>query len=415
MFLARNAGSLFPGAAFGVAHCNFSLRGEESDGDEKFVRDWCREAGIECFVKRFDTMAFALERGFSVEMAARSLRYDWFAQLCREHGFDAVAVAHNADDNAETLLLNLVRGCGPAGAAGMQREFTFSSGLRVLRPLLGISREEIRRSAEAEGWTWREDSTNSEDFCKRNVIRHKVLPELKGLNPSLLETFSEDMENFRQAADVADAWFAGMLPNFDCDHIDTVKLLGSDNWEYLLFRLTAGRISRDARESLRQALAAGAHIAGKRFGPYLASASHLDYLPDAGAEESPAPITVSGPGTYAFNGRRFEIRLMDRAAVGEPKAPHGVLFANADALPFPFILRCPAEGDFIRPLGLDGRRKKLSDLFTDLKYDAPLKRSAVVAAKDGSKEAAAVLCVRINENLRVTPETSTVICIRELI
>ena len=106
MYMANRAPELFPGAVFSVAHCNFRLRGGESDGDEAFVRSWCADRGIECFVESFDTRAYAAAHGVSIEMAARELRYAWFASLCREKGFEAVAVAHNADDNAETLILN---------------------------------------------------------------------------------------------------------------------------------------------------------------------------------------------------------------------------------------------------------------------------------------------------------------------
>ena len=104
---------------FAVAHCNFSLRGEESDGDQVLVEARAKELGVQVFVKRFDTEAYAREKGISIEMAARELRYDWFAEICHEHGFDAVAVAHNANDNAETLMLNLLRGTGLNGLHGM--------------------------------------------------------------------------------------------------------------------------------------------------------------------------------------------------------------------------------------------------------------------------------------------------------
>ena len=120
MYMLHRAPELFPGASFAVAHCNFSLRGEESDGDEAFVRDACAALGVECFVKRFDTPGHAAANGVSVEMAARELRYAWFAELCSAHGFDTLATAHNANDNAETLFLNLLRGSGTKGLRGME-------------------------------------------------------------------------------------------------------------------------------------------------------------------------------------------------------------------------------------------------------------------------------------------------------
>ena len=134
MYMAHRAPELFPGAScFAVAHCNFRLRGQESDGDEAFVREFCAQVGYTCHVRAFDTSLYASERGISIEMAARELRYSWFDELQKEWGYDATAVAHNANDNAETLILNLLRGTGVRGAKGMEKV----SG-RILRPLLAL-------------------------------------------------------------------------------------------------------------------------------------------------------------------------------------------------------------------------------------------------------------------------------------
>ena len=204
MYLAEKAPELFPGASFAVAHCNFRLRGEESDGDEAFVRQWCSDAGMDCFIKRFDTRAEAEAKNISIEMAARDLRYEWFAALCRgeepsadgKTGFDAVALAHNADDNAETLILNLVRGTGIKGMRGMSADVLDGRGVRILRPLLAVPREEIHRWMVSNGKAWREDSSNAGGEYKRNRIRHEVLPVLKELNPALLKTLADDMAHF---------------------------------------------------------------------------------------------------------------------------------------------------------------------------------------------------------------------------
>ena len=115
MYLANRAPELFSGEEFSIAHCNFRLRGEESEGDEAFVRSWCEDRKIRLHVAHFDTAGVAQERGISIEMAARELRYDWFASLCEQFGYRGVAVAHNANDNAETLILNLLRGTGSRG------------------------------------------------------------------------------------------------------------------------------------------------------------------------------------------------------------------------------------------------------------------------------------------------------------
>ena len=233
MYLANRAPELFPGARFAVAHCNFSLRGAESDADEAFVRNWCRERDWPCLVRRFDTRSHAAAHGISIEMAARELRYAWFAELLREEGFAAVAVAHNADDNAETLILNLLRGTGTRGLRGM------GDHDGIVRPLLDISREEIRSWMEEHGCAWREDSTNADTALKRNRIRHEVFPAFAQINPSFLRTLGEDMQRIAQVDDIADAWFRSVRKTLTTDDgaIRIPSVLALEHWEYALWRL----------------------------------------------------------------------------------------------------------------------------------------------------------------------------------
>ncbi len=190
------------GGPFAIAHCNFGLRGAESDGDEALVRSWAARYGIPFHVKRFDTRSVAEAEGISVEMAARRLRYHWFGQLCREHGYEAVAVAHNANDNAETLLLNLLRGTGLRGITGMKAEGFIPdpeyADIPLLRPLLGMTRKEIAAFAAEQYIPYREDSTNASDAFKRNKIRNRVFPVFEEINPSFIQTLNRDMERFAQ-------------------------------------------------------------------------------------------------------------------------------------------------------------------------------------------------------------------------
>ena len=236
MYLANRAPELFPGARFAVAHCNFALRGAESDGDEAFVRDWCAGHGLECFVRRFDTAEYAAAHGVSIEMAARELRYAWFEELRREGGFDAVAVAHNADDNAETLILNLLRGTGTRGLRGM--------GDRdgIVRPLLGTTRAEIRDWMGAHGCAWREDSTNADSTPKRNRIRNEVFPVFAKINPSFIRTLGDDMERIARVDDIADAWFRSVRDGLTTEDgaVRIPAVLALEHWEYALWRLLEG-------------------------------------------------------------------------------------------------------------------------------------------------------------------------------
>ena len=175
-----------------AAHCNFHLRGEESDRDENFVRRLCEEKGVELRVKHFDTVSEARKTGESIEMAARRLRYEWFDELLEKERLDYVCTAHHRDDQIETMLLNLVRGTGLKGLRGM-----LPVQGRVLRPLLDMSREEIHAYLEKIGQPYVEDSTNADTNFQRNFVRHEVLPMLKKLNPQAEKHISEAMAHLR--------------------------------------------------------------------------------------------------------------------------------------------------------------------------------------------------------------------------
>ena len=175
---------------FVAAHCNFHLRCEESDGDEKFVREYAEKHDIQCFVKHFDTEKYAAEQGVSIEMAARDLRYAWFEQLRLRLGYDKIAVAHHADDQAETFFINLLRGAGLNGLKGMKPQ----NGV-IIRPLLWASREQIHQYAVENQIVWREDHTNAESVYLRNKIRNQLLPAFDELKPEARQGLYKSLEH----------------------------------------------------------------------------------------------------------------------------------------------------------------------------------------------------------------------------
>ena len=168
-----------------IAHCNFNLRGEDSDADEALVTQWSDDHGVLLHQTSFNTLEYASENGLSIEMAARELRYRWFAQLCSDHGYKAVVVAHHADDNAETLVLNMVRGAGLKGLTGMKTVSTSAYGTVIARPLLAFTRKQIEGHAFAWKVPYREDRTNASVEYRRNSIRHEVFPLFERMNPSM--------------------------------------------------------------------------------------------------------------------------------------------------------------------------------------------------------------------------------------
>ena len=455
------------GGDFGVAHCNFHLRGAESDADAEFVERWAREHGVPFFRADFDTEAYASENGISIEMAARELRYAWFARIAAEHGFDAVAVAHNANDNAETLILNLLRGTGLRGIRGMatdsplasfgencapktcatlgnmrggdpllamggaeQSEAVFGTQLppesvRLIRPLLGMTREEIEAYAKENGVEYREDRTNAEVEYKRNRIRNAVFPEFAKVNPSFVKTLNEDMEHFAQAEAIVEDYFRDAEDKVLKDNrIDVEALLALRHWKYVLFRILEPLgFHRDTLEAVQRLLedyasGDGTTFAGKRFlSPthiLETSSSVITVRTRVDAVAAEEDVVVEGPGEYALRGRTVRIELLDHIPGTMLKQPAGTLICDAEALPFPFILRGWRAGDWMRPFGMGGRAKKLSDLFTDRKMSLSEKEDAVVAyspALDAESDGrvAAVAGLRMDEALRVREGSERII------
>ena len=267
------------GLRFAVAHCNFHLRGEDSDSDEALVAAWCGRNGVRYHKADFDTEQYASAHSVSIEMAARELRYDWFASLCRENGYYGVAVAHNANDNAETLILNLLRGTGLRGVTGMQVETVVPvtrdelSGVRLLRPMLSFSRKQIEEYVAANALEYHDDRTNAETVYKRNRIRHLVFPVFESLNPSFLTTFAREMNAFSEVQEIADDYFLSVRDGV-CEpagkdellRVNAVRLCHLKHYKYVLYRLLEAYGFRDRLlEPVVRLLESGKTFSGKVF------------------------------------------------------------------------------------------------------------------------------------------------------
>ena len=267
------------GRRFAVAHCNFHLRGEDSDSDEALVAAWCGRNGVRYHKADFDTEQYASSHNISIEMAARELRYDWFASLCKDNGYYGVAVAHNANDNAETLILNLLRGTGLRGITGMLVETVVPvtrdelSGVRLLRPMLSFSREQIEEYVAANSLEYHDDRTNAETVYKRNRIRHLVFPVFESLNPSFLTTFAREMNAFSEVQEIADDYFISVRESVcepagkdDLLRINAVRLCHLKHYKYVLYRLLEAYGFRDRLiEPVVRLLESGKTFSGKVF------------------------------------------------------------------------------------------------------------------------------------------------------
>ena len=450
-----------------IAHCNFNLRGEDSDADEALVTAWAEEHGVRIHKVSFETVQYASENGLSIEMAARELRYRWFGELCQTHEYKAVVVAHHADDNAETLVLNMVRGSGLKGLTGMKpvSPLPYSSpchpersegSFLLLRPLLTFSRKQIEGHAFAWKVPYREDKTNASVEYRRNSIRHEVFPLFQRMNPSYVRTLNREMTYLKDASDIVEEWCHAQLekvlrPNCHFDrvlhshfdralhsHFDRVlhchferakrveksisipSLLAIPQWRYLLYYiLEPYGFNSSTLESLESLLVSDRTISGKRFDSeeytVLTERDRLVVLRkgEAGGDIF-TPIRCAG--ACHVNGFRILVETLPWTSDMPLKQPDGTLIFDADKLKFPFVCRKWRAGDWMIPLGMRGK-KKLSDLFNDLKYGHWAKESALVIVDcrgDSAEQqhVAAVLPVRIDDRYKVTEDTTRIIRIR---
>lgn len=364
-----------------AVHCNFHLRGEESDRDEAFVRALCQKLGVTCEVVHFDTRGYAAQPGMSIEMAARELRYAEFERLREEQGCTAIAVAHHQDDAVETLLLNLIRGAGINGLTGMRVKNGY-----VVRPLLCLTREEIVTYLDRLGQSYVTDSTNLTDEYARNKVRLNLIPMMQQINPAAKENLLQATVHLAQAAVIYNKVMAeetervlesrADTPTGEFLSISIAALLDTEVPQAQLFELLypygfnsaqitdifrslsgePGRMFHSADYTLlrdRTHLILQRHMEGE-------TDDEIFTLPDAGSVTLPDGTLVS---VY---------RVVPDADWCVPKERH-VCVMDAACLTQPLTLRHPHEGDRMRPFGMRGS-KLLSDLYTDLKLNRMAKR-----------------------------------------
>ena len=415
-----------------LAHCNFNLRGEDSDADEALVTAWAGKHGVRIHKVSFETVQYASQNGVSIEMAARELRYRWFGDLCKEHGYCAVAVAHHADDNAETLVLNMVRGAGLKGLTGMKsiaplpclsRHCEERSDVAILRPLLTFTRKQIEGHVFAWKVPYREDKTNSSVEYRRNSVRHEVFPLFERMNPSYVRTLNREMAYLKDASDIVDQWCRSQLPHVIVNQeapsltLSTNALLAIPQWRYLLYYiLEPYGFNSAVLESLEALLLSDRTVSGKRFESeeYVLSVErNMLVINKISVQAQPFFTQVPTPGAYHAGGLRFMIEVLPWTSDMSLKQPAGTLVFDAEKLTFPFVLRSWRNGDWMIPFGMRGK-KKLSDLFADLKYGSAEKDAAVVVVdcKGDSAElqhVAALLPVRMDDRYKVTGSTKEII------
>ena len=380
MSLAREAGY-----CFAVAHCNFHLRGEESDGDELLVEREVRKMGVPYHVAHFDTYGEVASTGVSIEMAARRLRYAWFDELCDANGYSAVVIAHHIDDSIETHFINMLRGTGARGLAGIA-----SRNGRVVRPLLFATREEIEAYASQNNIPFRVDSSNMSMKHLRNRVRHEVVPMLKGLNPHFTTIMQRNMAHLGQAQNFIDASMAIIKRAVLSDdrgvvRIDVAAIDASLPRNFVIYEILSSEFGfrREMVTDICVALDNGA--TGRRFFAVdrVAVVDRDAILVMPIAEDDDVEIKVDNDAVSAtLGGVKFSFEMLAMADVATLNQGADVALLDADRVTFPLTIRRWREGDAMVPFGMAGR-KKISDMLIDAKVSLVEKREQYLLLSDG--------------------------------
>ena len=387
-----------------AAHCNFHLRGEESDRDEAFCQALCERLDIPLHLAHFDTHEYAALHQVSIEMAARELRYRWFGQLCRDVEAAAVCVAHHRDDSVETVLMNLLRGTGLRGLTGIQprSELEDHGGeggkLMVLRPLLGVSRAEVEEFLAKRNQNYVTDSTNLEADVLRNRLRLQVLPLLAELNPAVKENIIRTTENLSAAQALLDSATERYKDSSEL----ILNTLGEGvSREYVVFEWLKhyGFNGSQARQ-----------ILDAETGRVFSSPAGFDVLKDRyrllvePTGEPMKSVKVPEEGTYVLD---EHTKISVRRVPAYVSKSSETATIDAQKVKFPLVVRRVENGDWMIPFGMKGR-KLLSDLMTDRKMNVFEKRRQLVVV-DAQGVIVWVAGLRTDQRVAVSEATREVI------
>ena len=390
-----------------AAHCNFHLRDKESNNDAEFVRETCRSMNIPLFVADFDTAQYAKEQRVSIEMAARDLRYDWFYQLVDEQQAQAIAMAHHADDNIETLLMNLVRGTGLRGLTGIP-----CHNKKVVRPLLCCTRAEIEQYIAENNLCYVTDSTNAETDYRRNKFRNIVIPLLEEINPAVRQTLYDSLKRFEGSFKIYEQAIRHiereiLTQENDKVTIDIPLLKQQIDIMTVLYELLQPYEFNAA--IVKQIVDNLDSESGKQFFSehYRLTKDRATLIVDKiNTDKTPTSFFVSATDTEIEHPFRMTMKKLAITSDFTFSTDKNCVHLDASKLQFPLELRLWKAGDTFFPLGMK-QQKKLSDFFTDIKLNRPEKERTWLLLSGG--EVVWIVGQRLDNRFKITKETKNAV------
>jgi tRNA(Ile)-lysidine synthase len=388
-----------------AAHCNFHLRGEESDRDAEFVKNWCKNVDIEFTSVDFDTLAYARDKKISIEMAARELRYQWFELVRQKFEAEAIAVAHHRDDAIETVLLNLLRGTGIKGLTGISPK----KG-NIVRPLLCVSRNEIEQYLDERNIPFVTDSTNYDDTITRNYLRLNVIPMLEKLNPSAKNAIFRTSQNIAEAYNIYENAIETLKKEVMIgEKISIEKLKNTPSPVSVLFEILSSfgfnsSVVEDIIDNLDTT--SGKVFFSERY-RVIKDRQYLLLSKIADCNNFDTEIIIYEGMTEILYPIHLKINVVNINSIEVNKSGR-FLFSDAEKVRFPLKLRKWKDGDWFVPFGMKGK-KKLSDYFTDCKFDLLEKENQWILESDG--QIIWIVGKRNDERFKVSDHTNNVLMI----
>jgi tRNA(Ile)-lysidine synthase len=392
---------------FTVAHVNFGLRGVESDEDEAFVVEYCRKHNIKVFTNTVDALAYVNSSKVSIQMAARSLRYDWFEKLKIEHQFKHLLTAHHSDDSVETIFINILRGTGISGLKGI------TSNENAIRPLLPFTRAEIIEYANSVNLAWREDSSNAKEDYLRNKLRHSILPMFDSINDTWRQKLVQLSDDISVSENILTDYYIQHLPKFYSDaRIQLAKLNDLDFSEWMLRRLlislgfthqTISDIILNLDIQKGKIYESSTFILQKEEGAFRVIAKNENQTDKFSA------MIIEEQNQVEYSNSIFE---MDNILVSEFGGEYREKesFLDYNKLDFPLLIRKWQAGDWFVPFGMKGR-KKLSDYFVDEKFTIQEKENTFVIVS--GEDIVCILGHRIDDRYSVKGNTTIIYHIKQ--
>jgi len=397
------------GFSFSVAHCNFNLRGDESDGDEALVRELAGKTKTRLFVRKFETREVARERGISVEMAARELRYEWFEQIRAKENFSNIATAHHQDDLLETFFINLTRKTGIKGLTGFREKSGF-----IIRPMLFTGRKEIMEWALNNNVQFRHDSTNNDLVFQRNFIRHSILPKFEELNPAFRNNLSETIRNLRAVEDFYTTAVNRQIrmatePIPGGETLLLSSLLRFPHPRQVLFEwmcrvgfnpTTADVVLSNLEKEPGRRYFSKTHR--------LVTARNKLIVNSISKERKQLLFYIEKEDREIVEPVHLYLEPADAKKFRIIPDPHTACL-DSNKLSFPLMIRKWEAGDYFQPFGMTGF-KKISDYFIDEKFSLPEKEDTWLLCSGG--KVIWIIGERIDNRFRITEETQEVLIIR---